>query len=301
MIRSMTGVGRAEVVLADKNKIIVEIRSTNHRYFELNMKLPDVLLHYESQIRKIVNKRILRGSIQLAVNIISDSDSFQKLLIPQLTNKSEQFLSNFKLNYGLLMNLLIISKELKEKFNLSGELDINTILSFPNIILPVQGTESNNKKIKWLSIKEIINKAIDNLNMMKQTEGEFLYKDFIYRIKIICQKLENIKKRSQKIQAQVQTKTMALSNKSEQIELLNGQRIITEEIVRLSSHIKTFIRTLKYQGTQSIGRKLEFILAEMLRESETILAKAKDILIIRNGIAIKQEIDVLREQARNIE
>lgn len=297
----MTGVGRAEIVLADKNKVIVEIRSTNHRYFELSTKLPEVLLNYESQIRKIVNKKILRGSIQLAVNIISDGDAHQKLLIPQLTNKSEQFFSNFKLNYDLLMNLLAISKELKEKFNLSGELNINTILSFPNIILPVQRTESNRKKIKWQTIKQVINKAIDNLNLMKQTEGEFLYKDFIYRIKIICQKLANIKKRSQKLQQQVRKKTIAISNKSEQIELLNGQRIITEEIVRLNSHIRTFMRTLKYQGAQSIGRKLEFILAEMLRESETILAKAKDVLIVRNGIAIKQEIDVLREQARNIE
>jgi len=324
MIRSMTGVGRAEAALKQrKAKLIVEIRSSNHKFTELILKLPTLLLGYESNIRELVSKKIFRGYLQLSVNIQGSNDD------KNITDNTA-YARTFILDYDLLANLLNINKELKERYKISGELNVNTVLAFPGLVIPTKLIEHDKNKEVWNQTQKTIVKALDSLNRMKREEGAFLYNDFIRRIKTILQLLKNIEKRSKIIRQELKEKIIPSPNKnltqrsqrprrknmskfssansacsalesSSSIELLNAQRAIFEELVRLQSHSRAFLRAIRSQNAQSVGRKLEFILSEMLRETETILAKGRDTLISRDGITIKEEVDALREQVRNVE
>jgi len=298
----MTGVGRAETPLRHKKaKLTIEIRSANHKFMEMNVKLPNSLAGFESEIREIINKNIYRGSLQFMANISGvNSDKTSNHI-------ESSYPASFTLDYDMLNNLLNIRKELKEKFRLDGELNINTVLAFPGIIVPAKQVEPEKNKELWGKTRATIIKALIALNRMKREEGAFLYKDFIRRIKIIMVMLKRIEKRSRQIRQELHKKLPKVNNTrndsgpNAQIELLNAQKATTEELVRLSSHTKAFMRAIQDKSVHSVGRKLEFILSEMLRETETILAKGRDTLISRDGIAIKEEVDALREQVRNVE
>ncbi|MEO0075052.1 MAG: YicC/YloC family endoribonuclease [candidate division WOR-3 bacterium] len=302
MIRSMTGVGRAESLLAGKKtKVVVEVRSANHKYLEVNMKLPNVLSGYENQIKELISSKINRGSIQLSITIQGAND--------ELNQSRLKFNRTLSLDYELLANLIDLAKQLKRRYKLSGDLDVNTVLTYPGMIVAVRADEQEKQKNIWLRTKQAINKALDVLNNMKKEEGAFLYQDFMRRIQRISQLLKNIEVRSNTLRRQVQEKALVNyvnpsehnSEASNNQELLGASRATAEEVVRLNSHISSFLRTISGRATKSVGRRLEFILAEMLREIETILAKGRDTQISRDGIQIKEEIDALREQVRNVE
>lgn len=296
MIRSMTGVGRAETFLrSKKTKLIVEIRSANHKFLELNMKLPTILLGYESKIRELFAYKISRGSLQMAVNIQGASDEKNN------NHNEPTYMRTLTLDYEILTSILNINKELKHKYKLDGELNVNTVFAFPGIIVPAKNNPDNKNKEIWLETKKIIIKSISSLNKMKCEEGAFLYKDFIKRITTITRALNNIERRSKTIRRELKKKAIPNHEQGAQTELLNASRATTEEMVRLSSHTRAFLRAIKGKKIRSVGRKLEFILSEMLRETETILAKGRDTSISRDGIAIKEEVDALREQVRNVE
>jgi uncharacterized protein (TIGR00255 family) len=298
----MTGVGRAETSLRHKKaKLTIEIRSANHKFMEMIVKLPNSLLGFESVIREIVSKNIYRGSLQLMANISGANSD-------KTSNHNEtNYPTSFTLDYDMLANLLNIQKELKEKYRLDGELNINTVLAFPGVVVPAKQVEPDKNHELWSKTRATIIKALTALNRMKREEGAFLYKDFARRIKIIMMMLKRIEKRSRQIRQELHKKlpmvnyTRIDNGPNTQVELLNAQKATTEELVRLSSHTKAFMRAIQGKSFRSVGRKLEFILSEMLRETETILAKGRDTLISRDGIAIKEEVDALREQVRNVE
>jgi len=296
MIRSMTGTGRAEAILKPhKAKLIIEIRSSNHKFFELSLKLPTVLAGYESSIREAISRKIYRGSIQLAI-IIQGANGDKS------SNQNEHsYTRTFTLDYDLLANLLDLSKALKEDYKISGDININTILSFPGIVVPAKTLAQNKNKDLWQHVHKTTIKALASLNKMKGEEGAFLYRDFVRRITTIMQSLKNIEKRSKIIRQELKEKIIPNTEQGAQLELLSVSRAIAEELVRLSSHTRAFLRTIRTKNIRSVGRKLEFILSEMLRETETILAKGRDTSISRDGIAIKEEVDALREQVRNVE
>ncbi len=302
MIRSMTGVGRAEVNIPHRGtKLIIEIRSSNHRFLELNMKLPSILEGYENRIREIVRQNVFRGSLQLSVTIQgSESDK-------TLNNHQSKLLT---LDTDLLNNLIRLSKRLKDDYSISGELNVNTVLSFPGIVIPAKSIEVNKNEIIWTRTKSALIKALTALNKMKREEGSFLYQYFIKRINNILKLLKDIESRIKSVRKEIKEKileertisTLSDNNKEIETQLVPLTKSdITEERIRLLSHTKAFVRAIKSKRMQSVGRKLEFILSEMLRETETMLAKARDTAISRDGIAIKEEIDALKEQVRNVE
>lgn len=302
MIRSMTGVGRAETTLArNKTKLIVEIRSANHKFMELNMKLPVVLASCENKVRELISEKIYRGSLQMAVSIHGINED-----IGQNNGKYNRVLG---LDFELLSNLLSLTRQLKKQYKITGELDVNTILQYPGMIVAVKPEEQERKNTTWLKARRAIIKALNTLNQMKKEEGVFLYKDFMRRVQKIALHLKNIEQRSKIIRKELQVKAVINSRnhrdlsaeQMSQLELLNSSKATTEEVVRLNSHIRSFMRSIRTPKIASVGRKLEFILAEMLREIETILAKGRDTQISRDGIQIKEEIDALREQVRNVE
>lgn len=297
----MTGVGRAETTLArKKTKLIVEIRSANHKFIETNIKLPVVLSAYENKIRQLVSDKIFRGSLQMSISVHGASEE-----INQNNQKYNRVLS---LDYELLSNLMGLSRQLKKHYKIAGELDINTVLAYPGMIVSVKSDAPDKQNSIWLKTKRTITRALNSLNKMKKEEGAYLYKDFVHRVQTIALHLKNIERRSRAIRKDLHAKAVtstrsrdASAADNNQIELLNSSRATIEEVVRLNSHIRSFLRTLRAPKIHSVGRKLEFILAEMLREIETILAKGRDTAISRDGIQIKEEVDALREQVRNVE
>jgi uncharacterized protein (TIGR00255 family) len=292
----MTGAGRAETFLRSrKTKLTVEVRSANHKFLELNAKLPTILLGYENKIKELLAHKIFRGSLQMSINIQTATDEKNN------NHNSSTYPRVLTLDYELLTNLLDINKELKHKYKLDGEININTIFAFPGVIIPGKNILENKNKEIWFETKKIIIKAINSLNKMKYEEGAFLYKDFIKRIATIIRSLNNIEKRSRTIRQELKKRAIPSQEQGAQLELLNASRATTEEMVRLRSHTKAFLKAIRGKKIRSVGRKLEFILSEMLRETETILAKGRDTSISRDGIAIKEEVDALREQVRNVE
>ncbi len=202
MIRSMTGVGRAETTLArNKTKLIVEIRSANHKFMELNMKLPVVLASCENKVRELISEKIYRGSLQMAVSIhgINNED------IGQNNGKYNRVLG---LDFELLSNLLSLTRQLKKQYKITGELDVNTILQYPGMIVAVKPEEQERKNTTWLKARRAIIKALNTLNQMKKEEGVFLYKDFMRRVQKIALHLKNIEQRSKIIRKELQVKAV---------------------------------------------------------------------------------------------
>jgi len=293
MIKSMTGVGRAEAILQPwKTKVSVEIRSLNHKYLETVQRLPSALANYENEIREMIRAKIPRGYIQLAIALE------ENMPMPTLT-----------LDDALLDNYLALTKKLKEKAQLSGELDVNTVLTFPGIIT-TEKIERETEKI-WQQVKKVLNHALQRLIRMKQQEGIVLAKDFRKRITNIIKAVDAIEKRvpkrleERRDNLMEQLKELKVNSDPkrvlEEVAYISERLDIHEECVRLRSHCTMFRNCLTEPATDGLGKKLDFILQEILRETDTLSAKARDLFISQKVIAMKGEIEKLKEQVRNVE
>ncbi len=291
MIRSMTGVGRAEgTVPGIEARIAVDIRSVNHKYFELISKLPPILIGYEREIHNLVRRWVRRGYVQL-----------------QITLDESCVTPNIEIDHQVVTNYLRLTRELKKRYAVAGEVDINTLLNLPGVIT-TKKKNANGMRI-WQSSKKIIVKALKEMNRMKETEGTNLMKDLRRRInkirravrsveqrvpKRLAERRENLIEQLKNLNIQVNPKRIV-----EEVGFIAERLDIHEECVRLRSHCSMFLRSLR-SGVAS-GKKLDFIAQEMLRETDTMAAKARDVVISRRAIEIKGEIEKLKEQIRNVE
>ncbi len=286
MIRSMTGIGEGKGY-----GINIEVKSFNHKHLEMAIKMPEKLKIYEAEIKEWIKNRIKRGYLQVSINLESEGAVNEE----------------FTYDKDLVENILKVCKDLKEKYNLKGEVDINFLLSLPGI-LKVEKKEKNNK-VLYENLKKIFNKALNNLIRMREKEGRFIEKEFKKRISRIIRLVKLIEER---IPDKLKEKKKELlnridfNNKEEarnrilqEISLLQERIDIAEECSRLRSHAQLFLDTLKENIAS--GRKLEFILSEMMREVETLASKARDFYISEKVILIKEEVDKIREQVRNVE
>ncbi|MEO0089138.1 MAG: YicC/YloC family endoribonuclease [candidate division WOR-3 bacterium] len=286
MLRSMTGIGEGKGY-----GISVELKSFNHKHLEMAIKMPEKLKIYEAEIKEWIKNRIKRGYLQVSISL--EGEGFAN--------------EEFTYDKNLVENILKVCKDLKDKYNLKGEVDINFLLSLPGI-LKMEKKEKNNKAL-YENLKKIFNKALTNLVRMREKEGKFIAQEFKKRIGRIIRLVKMIEER---IPHKLKEKECDLlnrinfNNKEEtrnrilqEISLLQERIDIAEECSRLHSHAQLFLATLK-EKTAS-GRKLEFILSEMMREVETLASKARDFYISEKVILIKEEVDKIREQARNVE
>jgi len=282
----MTGIGEGKGY-----GINVELKSFNHKHLEIAIKMPEKLKIYEADVKEWIKNRIKRGYLQVAINLESDA----------------LFNEEFTYDENLVENILKVCNNLKEKYKLKGELDINFLLSFPGV-LKMERKEKNSKKL-YDNLKKIFNKALTNLIRMREKEGKFIAQEFRRRIMRIIKLVKLIEER---IPNKLKEKEEALLNKIspnnkeeirnrilQEISLLQERIDIAEECSRLRSHAQLFLATLKEKI--SSGRKLEFIVSEMIREVETLASKARDFYISEKVIMIKEEIDKIREQVRNVE
>lgn len=291
MVRSMTGVGRAEAVLKGTGeKLTVDIRSVNHKYFELVAKLPPQFAAYEREIHELVRRTVRRGYIQLQI-ILDESVS-----VPSV-----------RIDRQLVREYLRLARELKEKHRLEGELDINTLFTLPGVIT-TQKPDTGSGRL-WRAGRQVLIQALRQLVKMKGTEGAALVKDLRKRITRIRQAVRSIEhrvpkrlaERRENLLEQLQNLNIQANSKRilEEVAFIAEKLDIHEECVRLKSHCSMFLRALRSSSTS--GKKLDFIAQEMLRETDTLAAKARDMVISRRAIEIKGEIEKLKEQVRNVE
>jgi uncharacterized protein (TIGR00255 family) len=291
VIKSMTGVGHAEGVIPPWNStIVVDIRSVNHKYFEIVPRLPNGLAGHESEIREMVRRKIRRGYVQLHVTLDENADA------PTLS-----------LDRRITQDYLRIARELKQKYKVKGELDINTVIAHPGVIAAAHD-ESNRARV-WRHSRQVLNKALDHLTRMRQAEGANMVKDLRKRVNQIQAAVRTIEERvparlrERKKNLLTQLKDLGIDADPkrllEEVAFIADKVDIHEECVRLKSHCSMFLKALRVATTS--GKKLDFIAQEMLRETDTLAAKARDMIVSRRAIEIKGEIEKLKEQVRNVE
>lgn len=291
MISSMTGFGAADGALGDA-RASVEIRSVNHRFFSPNLKLPQSLARWEGEVREILRQKIARGHVTLTARI--DRASQAASIIDE----------------ARLARYAAALKELKKKHALGGEVDLATVLRMPDVVaVPTDEVDTTAGD----ALMAIVNHAVANLVSMRRAEGAQLAAFLLERIAAVETRLARIEAR-----APIRLKEHHERVKRTVSELLAGagadpQRIaqeiailadkldVAEELDRFRSHLAAFRETARSQTADPVGKRLGFILQEMVREANTIGSKASDAQIQEDVIAIKEELERVREQVENLE
>jgi uncharacterized protein (TIGR00255 family) len=290
MISSMTGFGAADGLVGDA-RATVEIRTVNHRFFSPNLKLPAAFGRWEGEIRELLRQKIARGHVTLTARIDRDSTA------PVIDETR-------------LAHYLTALKALQKKHKLAGELDLSTLLRLPDVIsAPSDEIEPRDGE----ALVKLVAKAVENLTSMRKAEGAQLSRFLLERLDVIESRLARTEKR-----APARLKEQHDRIKRTVGELIGGagadpQRIaqeiailadkldVAEELDRFRSHLSAFRDTTKAKTSDPVGKRLGFILQEMLREANTIGSKANDAPMLEDVIAIKEELERIREQVENLE
>lgn len=291
MIQSMTGFGKA-IEDFDNSSVEVEVRSVNSRFLDLSVRLPKNLSDKEIEIRNLIKKKVKRG--KLSLNIFVKQDGLEN--------------NGSILNEKSLENTVKLLTQIKNIAGLNNDITLNDILAFQNAIFS-ENLEESEEEFK--TVKKTVNKAIDELVKMRRAEGKILNEDLKLRIervsKIVDEILnsapETVNKYFKKLKDRAKELIENISDFDDRLKielaLLAEKYDITEECIRLKSHIQQFISTI--ENDDEAGRKLSFIVQEMNRESNTINNKSVSIDISKRGILIKEELEKIREQIQNIE
>ncbi len=287
---SMTGYGRADYSENGIN-LVVELKTVNNRNFDLNTKIPRAFISLEDTIRKTVQEYVRRGRIDLFVNF---SDTRENS-------------SNIEINFDKAFGYYNASKVLAEKFNLENDFSVAMLMKSPDVI--VDGMAPDLTEIKDI-IAEVVKNACLKLNEMRKVEGEKLVNDMLNRMETIRDLAKSITKRAplvateHKVKLQTRIAEALKDVKYDEARLLNEVAFYTdkvnidEELTRLNSHIEQFIEIIKLDG---MGKKLDFLMQEFNRETNTICSKSNDIEVTRLALELKNEIEKVREQVQNLE
>lgn len=292
MIKSMTGFGRSEVSENDR-KFTVEMKSVNHRYLDVNLKMPKKLNFFEAAIRNLLKNYIQRGKVD--VFIIYEDFTENNVCI--------------KYNKDIAAEYMKYLQQIGEDFSLDNDIRVSTLSRYPEVFSMEEQTIDEEEL--WKLLEKAIKKAAEGFVETRITEGENLRDDLIAKLDGMLEHVAFIESRSPQIIAEYKekleekVKELLEDTKIDENRLLMEVTIfadrvcVDEELVRLRSHIETTRQTLIEGG--SIGRKLDFIAQEMNREANTILSKANDLEISNRAIELKTEIEKVREQIQNIE
>ena len=292
MIKSMTGFGRSEVINEDR-KIVVEIKAVNHRYCDMNIKLPKRFNHFEADIRNLLKEKIQRGKVDIYITYEDYSKSNVCV----------------KYNKEIAAEYIGYLKQMAEEFDIVSDIKTSGVGRFPEVFT-LEEQSTDDEEI-WEYLKASIDEACNNFVDARIKEGENLKTDLIAKLDNMLEIVAFIEDKSPELIADYKKRLV------EKIEELNAntqiddQRIalevtlyadkicVDEEIVRLKSHIESTKSILLEGG--AVGRKLDFIVQEMNREANTILSKSNSLQISDRGIELKTEIEKVREQIQNIE
>lgn len=289
-MKSMTGYGKAEYI-ENGLSLTIEIKTVNNRNFDFNVKMPRFFLSLEDKIRKVVATKVIRGRIDLFINFVD------------LRVKPVQY----DLNIEKAREYFRISKALSEEFGLNNDCTPSMLMRMPEVI--TDNTVSNVEEFEEIVIKTV-NNACDNLNKMRNEEGKKLVSDMLKRVDDIAELKNKIEKRAPLVAEEFRHRlsermAVILSGvEIDQARLLNEAAVyadkvnIDEELTRLSSHIAQFKAITACDGE---GKKLDFLMQEFNRETNTICSKSNDIEVTKLALSMKNEIEKIREQVQNIE
>lgn len=292
MIKSMTGFGRCEVA-EEQRKFTVELKGVNHRYLDVNIRMPKKLNFFETSIRNLLKQYAQRGKVDIFITYEDTSENQVSL----------------KYNPTLAAEYLTYFKQMEESFGLDNDIRVSTLSRYPEVFTMEE--QVIDEEELWNGLEKALKGAFAQFVETRIVEGENLKKDLIAKLDELLEIVAQIEERSPQILAEYRTK---LENKVKELlenTQLDESRIAAEvvifadkictdeETVRLRSHIEHMKATLEM--AEGIGRKLDFIAQEMNREANTILSKANDLATSNFGIDLKTGIEKVREQIQNIE
>lgn len=294
MVKSMTGFGRGEYTDGKRN-VTAEIRTVNHRYADITVKMPKRYSFAEETVKSLVKEKIRRGKAE--VSIIFENLTETDVTVRLNTPVAEQYLRNLK--------------ELQETYGLAGEIDVKLIASMPDVLRAIPDVEDEDEITA--AISEAVKQAAAANDAMRQVEGQRLAEDLLARGELVRTIVEKIETRAPLVsQEYVQKLNDRISELLDGAAEIPADRIlteaaifadkanITEELVRLDSHMKQLAQILN--GSEGpVGKKLDFLVQEMNREANTIGSKANDLEITSWMLETKSEIEKIREQVQNIE
>lgn len=292
MIKSMTGFGRARIE-SEGREYSVEIKSVNHKYSDISIKIPRQISYLEEKIRKEISSKVSRGKIDVFITLQDYSEKGK----------------NIKINKKLAKIYISQLKELAEETGISANIDVIDISRFPEVL---NISDDDNEEMYWNELSQVLEKAVDNFVSMRESEGRRIYEDLKNRIEYIQKKVseissysaglvdEYIVKLSTRVKELMNTDIIDENRLAQEIVIFSDKSSIQEELTRLSSHISQFMNLIQ-SGSSPIGKKLDFIIQEMNREVNTIGAKANCTDISKCVIELKTEIEDIREQVQNIE
>ncbi len=292
MIKSMTGFGRCEIQKGSR-KFTVELKSVNHRYLDVNIRMPKKLNFFETAIRTLLKSYANRGKVDIFI-------TYEDLSQSQVS---------VKYNAALAAEYLRYLRQMEEEFGLENDVRVSTLSRYPEVFTMEE--QSEDEEELWNGLKEALEGAFGQFVETRKAEGENLKKDILSKLDFLGTEIVFVEERSPQIVAEYRAKLEEKMKEllaDTQIEdsriaaevILFADKICTdEEVVRLKSHIQHMRATLEEK--EGIGRKLDFIAQEMNREANTILSKANDLEVSDHAITLKTEIEKIREQIQNIE
>ncbi len=292
MLKSMTGYGRSKLQF-DGKEYTIEIKSVNHRFIDVCVKTPRNISYIEDKIKKIVLNSVSRGKIDIYISSANVGASTERIFI----------------NKELASEYIRQLQEIANENKLNSNINVVDILNFPDILI---SNNSLDEELLWESFKPKICEALEQFDAMKMEEGKKLCEDVLKRIEIIDKNLSIISRESTglvekyivKLEARIKeilkdNSIIDQNRLAQEVVIFSDKSSIEEEITRLNSHINQFKQMINDSSTK--GKQIDFLLQEMNRETNTIASKANCLEITKMIIAIKTELENIREQIQNIE
>ena len=291
MIKSMTGFGRGKFENAGR-EYTVEIKAINHRYNDIQIKMPRYLISLEDKVRQYISKNISRGKIDVFISLVNMSEEGR----------------NIKVDRALASVYITEMKKLIEEYGVKDDISATSIMRMPDMIVIDNDADED---LYYTELSQALEMAIKNLNEARLTEGKRLADDIQSRLKVVSQYVDEVEMKSANLLEEYKTKLTNRINELKANEIMDENRLgmeivlfadkssICEEVTRLRSHIKTLSNMLNTESP--IGKKLDFLLQEMNRETNTIGSKANCLDITNAVVEMKNEIENIREQIQNIE
>lgn len=293
MIRSMTSFGRSSSEEGEKRVFTVEMKSVNSRYLDINIRMPKTLISLEEEIRKMISNSLNRGKVDVFINLKNYNDGSG---IP-------------KVDINLAQGYLECLKEIETKLGVKNDISVMQIARFPEVITVVE--EEDKIEELWKELKPLINDSLEMMIGMREVEGNKLKEDILSKISVIEELVSKVEefadtipkafkmKLEERVKELLGNVEIDESRIAMEVCMLVDKATVDEEIIRLRSHINQVRETLNLNDP--IGRKLDFIVQEMNRETNTIGSKSSDIQMTNIVIDIKNILEKIREQVQNIE
>ena len=293
MIRSMTGFGHGEVSNDKNQKVTVEMKSVNHRYCDISLKLPKKLAMFEANIRNIMKEYASRGKIDIYVSYEDLSETAVSLHYNQAM--AEEYMQVFK--------------KMQEDFNIETKITAEALAKYPEVVT-IEEVQQD-EEVRWELLEAALRQAAEKFVETRTIEGANLKRDLLGKLDQMAADVAFIEERSPQIIAEYRSKleekvkefledsTIEENRIAAEVTLYADKIAVDEEIVRLQSHISSMTDVL--ESDESIGRKLDFMAQEMNREANTILSKSSDVDLADHAIELKTNVEKVREQIQNIE